>query len=167
MCPSRRALAATDERFGELYEARHVVAGFVRRSTRDASHVDDLVHETFVVAWRRLPDVPPMPDAVGWLCGVARRVMLNDERSSRRRTALHERYAHTAALTHPPAATAEAVDMVDAWRRLPDRDRSLLVLAGWHGADRDELAHILGCSAEAAAMRLSRARTRLRAELAT
>ncbi len=51
--------------------------------------------ETFLVAWRRLDDVPA--DALPWLYGVARRVLANERRSAGRRAALEQRVATTAA----------------------------------------------------------------------
>ena len=167
MGPSRGGFEFPEARFHELYEARPVVERFVRRATHDRSQVSDLVHETFIVAWRRLADVPPGPQAVGWLCGVARRVVLNAERSSRRRAALTERYALAAPVDPVPVPSADFVDAMAAWRRLPACDQSILVLVGWYGADGEELARVLGCTADAAAMRVSRARSRLRTYLAT
>jgi RNA polymerase sigma-70 factor (ECF subfamily) len=50
-----------------------------RRSNADA--VADVVSEVFVVAWRRLEDVPE--DALPWLLGCARRVLWHQQRSER------------------------------------------------------------------------------------
>ena len=47
--------------------------------------------ETFLVAWRRLDDVPA--DALPWLYGVARRVLANQRRSADRGAALERRLA--------------------------------------------------------------------------
>ena len=53
------------------------------RGPEDAA---DVVAETFLVAWRRLGEVPNGAEARLWLHGVARRVIANLDRSGRRRT---------------------------------------------------------------------------------
>ena len=73
----------------------------------------------------------------------------------------------TSTVRRRSSPSADTVEALAAWRRLADRDRSVLLLVGWHGAGRAELARILGCTEDAAAMRVSRARRRLSSELAT
>src|SRR5262245_52508038 len=59
-----------------------------RRCTADA--VDDVVAETFAIAWRRIHDVPADVE-LPWLLGVARRVLANAYRADDRRGRLAER----------------------------------------------------------------------------
>ena len=66
-----------------------VLRYLLRRTDPETAH--DLVTEVFLVAWRRINDVPSAP--AGWLCGVARRLLANERRSARRREALTERMA--------------------------------------------------------------------------
>jgi RNA polymerase sigma-70 factor, ECF subfamily len=62
-------------RFEDLYSAHAGgLLGFARRRL-GASEADDLVADVFLVAWRRLGDVPG--DPLPWLLGVARRVLAN------------------------------------------------------------------------------------------
>ncbi|MGH2850173.1 MAG: RNA polymerase sigma factor, partial [Solirubrobacteraceae bacterium] len=60
-------------RFELLFETYHAqIAAYVgRRAPREA--VEDVVEETFLVAWRALERVPDEP--LPWLYGVARRVL--------------------------------------------------------------------------------------------
>ena len=51
--------------------------------------VDDVVHEAFLAAWRRLDDLPAQP--LPWLLGVARNCVLHDRRSRARQGKLDER----------------------------------------------------------------------------
>src|SRR5215207_10059445 len=71
-----RHTGTDDERFARLYgdHGRDVLAYALRRAAgpEDAA---DVVAETFLTAWRRLPDVPPDPEARLWLYGVARRIL--------------------------------------------------------------------------------------------
>ena len=65
--------------FERLYRANYdrVLAYGLRRT--DPERARDATAETFVVAWRRLADVPP--DPLPWLLGVARRVLANERRA--------------------------------------------------------------------------------------
>jgi RNA polymerase sigma-70 factor (ECF subfamily) len=78
--------------FRRLYaeHGRAVLAYAVRRSI-DAADAADVVADTFLVAWRRLPDVRAGDEARLWLYGVARRTLANQRRAERRRERLAER----------------------------------------------------------------------------
>ena len=91
-----------DERFEALYGANAgaVLAYALRRTS--AANADDVVAEVFLVAWRRLADVPA--DERIWLLGVARRVLANQRRSQTRQRALRERLAPQLPSTSAPAA---------------------------------------------------------------
>jgi DNA-directed RNA polymerase specialized sigma24 family protein len=74
-----------ERRFCRLYEAnfRPVQAYAVNRLAR-SDDVADVVAEVFMVAWRRLADVPPPPHDRFWLYGTARRVIAKRYRSGSR-----------------------------------------------------------------------------------
>ena len=63
------------------------VAGYALRRF-GADDAGDVVAEAFLVAWRRLADVPPEPETRPWLIGVARHVSANQARGNRRRNEL-------------------------------------------------------------------------------
>ncbi|MBG0567354.1 sigma factor [Actinoplanes aureus] len=78
--------APGEERFNRLWhEHAAAVLAYARRRV-DEAQADEVVAETFVVAWRRLAEVPVA--ARPWLFGVARRVSANQRRSERRWDAL-------------------------------------------------------------------------------
>ncbi|WP_432943538.1 RNA polymerase sigma factor [Kribbella sp. CA-253562] len=85
--PGDERLARFEELFSACYD--HLVAYHLRRVT-NRDDVDDLVAETFLVAWRRLDDVPAGPNALPWLYAVARRTLANHRRREDRRSALTE-----------------------------------------------------------------------------
>jgi RNA polymerase sigma-70 factor, ECF subfamily len=62
-----------DERFTALYDRhyRSVLGYTLLRAGQDAA--EDVVSETFLVAWRRLDDLPDPP--LPWLLGVARNLL--------------------------------------------------------------------------------------------
>ncbi|MGH3177894.1 MAG: RNA polymerase sigma factor [Streptosporangiaceae bacterium] len=83
-----------ERRFRRLYEAnfRPVQAYAVNRLAR-SDDVADVVAEVFMIAWRRLADVPPPPHDRFWLYGTARRVIAKRYRSASRRHNLLGRLA--------------------------------------------------------------------------
>ena len=147
-------------RFERLFAAQYaVVAAYANRRATPVD-ADDAVAETFLVAWRRLDDVPD--DAKPWLFGVARRVLANQRRAARRRDALYDRAATSLTAAGDPVDT----QVLQALARLSEPDREILLLAAWDGLTMVEATAVLGCSRAAAKVRLHRARRRLREELA-
>jgi RNA polymerase sigma factor (sigma-70 family) len=114
--------------------------------------------EVFVVACRRLDDVPEQ--ALPWLLACARRVLANHRRGSTRARALAERLSGAIGDAEPDPGQSNA--LAAALARLQDRDRELLLLTAWEGLDLGEAARVIGCSRGAAGVRLYRARKRLR-----
>jgi RNA polymerase sigma-70 factor (ECF subfamily) len=126
--------------------------------------------DTFLVAWRRLADLPDEPDTRPWLFGVARRVLANQHRAERRRSALTEALIHetavlTATYVRSPGEDPRSALLSAALARLPEADREVLLLAGWEALSPAQIAMVLDCSASTARVRLHRARRRLAALL--
>jgi RNA polymerase sigma-70 factor, ECF subfamily len=148
------------ERFEQVFDAhfRAVSAYALRRA--EPAEAEDVVAETFLVAWRRLENLPAQPKP--WLLGVARKVLANQRRAAGRRAALTERLslerdAVVDTLHHPP--------VIQALERLREDDQELLLMVAWDGLTIAEAAAVLDCSRPALKVRLHRARRRLRAEL--
>ena len=152
--------------FGRLYrEQGRAILAYALRRVDDREDAADVVAETFLIAWRRLAEVPAGAAARLWLYGVARRVIANLRRSERRRTRLGGRLAEslrTELATHS-APSGEAAEVLRAMTELSDEDRELLLLISWEGLSPSEAAKVLGASSLAARSRLHRARRRLRA----
>jgi len=155
-----------EARFERLYAlARDPLARYLaRRASADA--VEDLFADVMTVAWRRLDDVPPDGE-LPWLFGVGRRVLANHRRSQGRFGRLLERLTLTAPGIDPglPAVTAGDPDLDLALARLPDADAEVLRMWAWEELAPSEIAVALGISANAASIRLHRAKGRLRALL--
>lgn len=155
---------AGELRFDRLWnENAGAVLRYAYRQVR-RHEVDDVVAETFAVAWRRLDDVPER--ALPWLLGVARGVAANARRADRRRDALHLRIVRL-----PTSPAPDVGDLVDtglddatatALARMSQRDRELLTLLAWDGLTPAEAAEVTGCSRATFHVRLHRARTRFR-----
>lgn len=156
-------MTSPEERFSALFEATHVaLLGYAVRRVSDPSDAADVVAETYVVAWRRLEDVPPGDEARAWLFGVARRVLANHYRGERRRHALADRLRDSLDHVVEPEEPREPSVVERAVDRLGDSDRELLRLLAWEELAREEIAVVMGLSRAAVRVRLHRARARLR-----
>ena len=140
--------------------ADSVLAYALRRSNADTA--EEVVAETFAIAWRRLGDIPE--PALPWLLGVARRVLANSRRSSSRRDALAARL-----VGQPSASFADPTGEIDvrlsayaALEQLSPAEREAIELLAWEGLTSAEAAEVLGCSRRVFAVRVHRGRRRLR-----
>ncbi len=150
------------ERFEALFERCHPeVRGYVLRRAPQAI-VDDVVSETFLVAWRALDSVPGEP--LPWLYGVARRTLANHRRGNLRSAALSARLTRTLVL--PPEQEGPVSEEIepqlrDALLALTVREREALLLVAWEELSPAQAANALGCSRAAFRVRLYRARGHL------
>jgi RNA polymerase sigma-70 factor (ECF subfamily) len=154
--------SSVDERFERLYERYYpcVLAYALRRTP--AGTAEDVVANTFLVAWRRLGSVPEEP--LPWLLGVARKTLSNQRRASRRYLALVDRLrTEEVAGTRTPRGIefGELESVARAVTRLPQRDQELLMLVAWDGLSTKEAAVVVGISHAACRVRIHRARRRL------
>ena len=141
------------------------IASYCSWRSRSSGDEQDAVSEVFLIAWRRLDDVPDGDGARPWLYATARRVMSNQARANARRARLSEkleavppRDANDGAGGDPAAERVHEV-----LHRLGTRDREVLLLAEWEGLSPAEIAKVLRCPAVTVRGRLHRARRRFRA----
>jgi RNA polymerase sigma-70 factor (ECF subfamily) len=158
-------------RFEDIYEAHYrAVTAYARRRTTDPVDAQDVVADTFTVAWRRLAEVPDGDAARPWLYAVARRVLANQRRGKRRRddlsTRLATQRAGTVELESQVIASHERRTVLSALSRLRDADQEILRLAVWEELPHREIAQVVGGSEASVAVRLHRARSRLGREIA-
>ena len=152
-----------EQRFDRLWQDHAPsVVRYARRHVLP-DEVEDVVAETFVVAWRRLDEVPSF--GLPWLLGVARHVSANVRRSRRRQEALSGRIASDLDDEAVWPETDGDDPVTAALHRLSDADRELLTLIAWDGLSHEEAAEALGCSRSALKVRLHRARSRFAALL--
>lgn len=145
--------------------ATDVYAFALRRTTRAAA--EDVVSETFLVAWRRLESVPDA--AKPWLLAVARRVLANQRRSDGRQSALRLRLKTTEPDHGDTPATRQRCGeaVLVALEALSPIERDAVTLIAWDDLTAEEAATVLGCSRATFYVRLHRARRQLAAALAT
>jgi RNA polymerase sigma factor (sigma-70 family) len=158
------------ERLEALFHSHaDVILAFGLRRGLSLDRAEDLVAETFSVAWKKLAEVPDDPRY--WLIAVARNVLANMDRGERRREKLRARLAGLwEAQGSPGRDPAETVDtharMREAFARLSDWDREALSLLAWDGLTSAEAAEAMGCTTQAFSVKIARARSRLVKEMA-
>lgn len=149
------------ERFTSLYDKHYprVYSYAVSRAGREVA--DEVVSDVFLIAWRRLGEVPD--HALPWLLVVARNVIANQVRAAARRESLEAELRSWHSGTAPDIAdqVAERQAVLRALTALSDDDRELLTLVAWHGLSPREAAQVVGCSTATYFVRLHRARRRL------
>nr|WP_300379370.1 sigma-70 family RNA polymerase sigma factor [Henriciella sp.] len=137
------------------------------RMLGDRQEAEDVTQETFLRAWKMLPDWEERAKFSTWACTVAinlcrdrlkkKRPVLMDELPEQTDVALRPDQA-----LHQNQASAHITSLVDA---LPDRQKEALTLCAFEGMGNIEAAKTMGVSVEALESLLSRARRRLRSEL--
>jgi RNA polymerase sigma-70 factor, ECF subfamily len=163
--------AEVEQRYRLLFERywRRVRAYALRRCL-DVSAADDAVAETFLVAWRRIGEVP-VDNELAWLLGVARRVLSNTRRGDARRDKLLARLRQSATRDTVDMAelavdaSATAAEVRAAVGRLRAGDAEVLQLAAWEELSHAQIAVVLETTPNAVGIRLHRARQRLAEEL--
>jgi RNA polymerase sigma-70 factor (ECF subfamily) len=165
----RSATAEDEARFAEVYRrfGRPIQAYCARRTP--AHQVEDAVAETFLVAWRRLDQIPDGEAALPWLYGVAYRVVSRQWRSKARSRRLTERLrglAGEVSLT-PDVLLVRSQEyrvVLTALSRLRPIDQEILRLTVWEELSHDAVAVVLGIEIGAVRQRAFRARHNLTAE---
>jgi RNA polymerase sigma factor (sigma-70 family) len=160
-----RELAAA--RISDLYRdhARELL-GYALRRSAGRDDAADVVAETFLIAWRRVGEIPLDGEARLWLYGTARHVLANQSRGARRRDRLREHLREELRQQLPAQQAEQGSAFIEALAGLGESDRELLMLIGWEELTPTQAAQALGIAPLAARTRLHRARRRLRAQLA-
>lgn len=159
-----------EERFDELYRAtRKDVLAYLTRRSGDPDQAADMLADTYLIAWRKLADIPDGHQGRLWLFGVARNVLLKGADRRRSHDALVERLAselHTTLSAGAPVDDHRANSLREALAGLPDKEREILLLTAWEGLTPREIAVVTGTSANLVRVRLAHARNKLRQRLA-
>ena len=149
------------QEFTALYAENHrrVYAYAVARAGR--SLADEVVAETFLVAWRRFAQLPAGA-ALPWLLGVARNVIRERYREEERQRAIAaEMLTWTADAPDVADGVADRSAVLTALAALSENDREVLTLTAWDGLSPRAAARVVNCSIPTFLVRLHRARGRL------
>jgi RNA polymerase sigma-70 factor (ECF subfamily) len=164
------AVPSADERFRSLFNLHNAAirAYCLRRlPTEDAN---EAASDVFLVAWRRIGEMPGKDQSLMWLFGVARNVVRNQQRSARRRIRLAVRSASTAVMPDDGPEVQmirndEHEEILNAVRTLKEADRELLQLKVWEQLTNQQVGVVLGISHRAVDGRYTRALKKLSRQL--
>jgi RNA polymerase sigma-70 factor (ECF subfamily) len=136
--------------------------------TRDADAAQDLVQDTFIVAYRRIAECRD-PDRFGlWVFRILRNRALDHVKNIRRRSVPIET-ANLAAPRDNPGTHAHRAELRDQLDRalgeLTDEMRDAFLMKHMEGRSYEEMAELAGASVSAMKMRVHRAREALRETL--
>jgi RNA polymerase sigma factor (sigma-70 family) len=172
-----RAATADPQAFREFYERYAVrVRAWFRRETGSDSAALDLTAETFAQAWHATRRFRDLADGSGapWLFGIARNLLRQYRKHDRIETAARRRLGLPVAFAESEeyervddrvAAAAMAPALAVAVDALPADQRRALELRVIDQLPYGEVAGRLGCSENAARLRVSRALRALTLEL--
>ena len=139
--------------------------GYLVRRVENPEDAADLLSETFLIAWRRRTDVPSPPADRPWLYGVARYVLANQRRGTRRRNAATLALAALVVQVTAPAPEA-SIDVREALAGLDQLDREIVTLSAWEALTSSEIARVVDLPPSTVRARLARARAVVRSALA-
>lgn len=150
-----------ERRLNDLYAAHAVRVHTYARRHCGSDGADEVLSQTFMVAWRRLDNLPA--DPLPWLIAIARNVIANRRRSLRR--GLNLTLAIQSATVATASDTADIVvdrlHLVAALESLSAKEREALLLVAWDGLTAEQAASALGCGERAFRGRVTRARRHL------
>lgn len=160
-----RCRQGEERAWSELYAAHF---DFVYRTAwrlgADASEVEDICQEVFVVAFRKLSSFHEGRFTT-WLYRVVANVVADRHRQRRFREGLRRLFGREPAVAPPPLRPDRAFEaredkaIVDAvLRRMGARKREVLVLFEIEGLPGDKIAELVGCKLETVWSRLHYAR---------
>jgi RNA polymerase sigma-70 factor (ECF subfamily) len=163
----RRVASGEIDALGQLYDRHHESLGrFITRATAGADDVDDLLHNTFLIAAQAAKGYDGRAACRPWLIGIAVQLL------RRRRHAMARLFATLSALRSlgsgklDPRSSFEARGDVDrALRRLSEPKRVTLLLAEVEGLSCQEIAEMMAVPIGTVWTRLHAARRELRRAL--
>lgn len=131
----------------------------------DPAVADDVLADTLLVLWRRAEELPDT-DGLPWAIGIARWQLSNAVRGERRRRRLTARVGivddPARRSGDPTPGWAEQAAVRDQLATLGEGDAEILRLWAWDDLSTQQIAVSLGISANAAAIRLHRAKRKFR-----
>jgi RNA polymerase sigma factor (sigma-70 family) len=155
-----------DAEFRALFRQYFVpLIRYAERRLDDRSFAEDIVAETFLVAWNQHARGKEI--TAPWLYRTAAN-KLHDHYKRRRRKQAAE-VALQRLIEEPPEQLddLEAIALHAALASLTPRDREAVMLTYWEGLSAEDVAAVLGMTKAAVWTALSRARAHLRAHLTT
>ena len=133
-------------RFTAMYDAHRNQVWAYTACLAGRQRADDLVSDTFVVAWRRFGDIPD--PALPWLLGVARNMVRQHAQDAgtpglagiRAARLGRDRRRRSIPMRPPPPGWTSC----GRWPACPPKDREVLILTAWQELTPHESAQVIG-----------------------
>jgi RNA polymerase sigma-70 factor, ECF subfamily len=151
------------EQFSQIFrQYLPVISKYLVRRV-PVSDVEELASSIFEIAWAKKNQAPAGHE-LAWLYKIAGFVVAN----YRRKEAKKDKFLLTFRPDSSPSVEDIALGdlaLAQAWRTLSPAARQAIALASFDGLDNDQAARVLGISSNAFALRLSKARKKLKEQL--
>lgn len=166
----RQIQSGDNAAFDELMRRyKHPVVNFVYRMLDHAADADDIAQEVFVRVYQNLDGYRLETKFSTWLFALARNAAIDRLRWRARHPS---ESIESASQFAAPSGTADVVatreigeQIAVAVAKLPEDQRTALVLAEYHGQSYTEIADVMRCSEKSVESRLYRAKQTLRLSL--
>jgi RNA polymerase sigma-70 factor (ECF subfamily) len=157
--------AATGDRaaFGELYVRYARLVHGILLARVPPGEADDLVQDVFLSVMRQLRGLRTAAAFRGWLAAIARNRAMDYFRRTRQLVPLEDDMIHKSRAA--PDTGANALEVLDLIRHLPEAYREPLILRLVEGMTGPEIAHQTGLTADSVRVNLCRGMKMLRALL--
>src|SRR5690606_21602169 len=133
----------------------------------DFARSEDVAQDTFLSAWRQLPQLRDRSKFKAWLCGIARHLALRVAEARNRERGAAVEHAAASDCTHELVASREEEALVwQSLEELPDTYRTALILYYRVQQSVSAVAEALENTEEVARQRLTRGRAMLRKQVA-
>jgi RNA polymerase sigma-70 factor (ECF subfamily) len=164
------ATVARDE-LQRLYEAElDYVWASLRRLGVPPSNIEDVCHDVFITAWRKLPDYDRARPIRPWLFGIAYRVASDHRSRAYQQREVHDDDVDAADTAHGPHEHAEQAQarslIARALEQIPLERRGVFVMHDIDGTAIPEVAETFGIPLNTAYSRLRLARRDFEAAVA-
>ena len=135
---------------------------YVARRLDDRTACEDVVNESFLIAWRRWDKLPELDRELPWLYAIAFRVLSNQRRSRDRRKRLLDRLVLERLPHEESDESLDLASLAHGLQRLNDDERTLLEFVYWERLSYRDIALVLDISENAAGIRITRVKKKLK-----
>ena len=133
---------------------------FILKQVRDADDARDVVQEAFARVWERVGEVP-FEKAKTYLFTTGYRVMIDGMRKAKRRRDYADQTGDVSMRVMPPPTGLKSV-LEEALQKLPEVQRTVVLLRDYEGYAYDQIGEITGLTESQVKVYIFRARVSLR-----
>jgi RNA polymerase sigma-70 factor, ECF subfamily len=161
----RAAADGNRSAFGELYLRYGRMVHGILLARVPPGDAEDLVQDVFILAMKRISELRTAEAFRGWLGAIARRRAIDYFRDARRRVPFDEGMEREHGARGRSGASAEALEVLDLIRKLPEAYRETLLMRLVEGMTGPEIARQTGLTPESVRVNLCRGMKMLRESL--